>query len=947
MQKLSVLLVIVLIFLGGADHFVPYYTIQLNDQPTEIGTREDPMARANYELTMLADPATGQLPIKIRERELRFSSKIPERTAYHARKNQRVAAREYLAAGPFNVGGRTRAAAFDIRDEDIIIAGGVSGGIWKTTDGGFTWARTSDVQHRNSVTSLAQDIRTGKRNIWYYGTGELLGNSARSIAAPYRGVGIYRSTDDGNSWQLLTDSAATAPQNFFTQLQYIWRIETNHTNLDQDEVLVAAFGGILRSLDGGSSWNAVLGQTLTDLSEDTDLNCANAPFYTEIQKTSNGQFFAALSSSTSTHRGDCEEEILASSAGFYFSSNGADWEEITPPDFPTYHERTVIGFSAGESLVYFLTLEATSNGNEFFQFRRFDLNRYLNGMSLSQCWTNLANNLPEFGGEFGNLDAQGGYNMLVQGHPEIENTIFIGGTNLYRSTTAFMSNNATKWIGGYHTSNSGAVYPDHYPDQHLLLFYPSEPNRMISANDGGLRKTTNNRADSVRWSSMNNGYLTSQFYTIAQQHDEATDAVIGGMQDNGTYLRDGADIESPNWTRILGGDGGYAAIAPNKELFYTSFQNGQVYRLTLNDSKQLTSFARVDPVGAGDDVPVLFINPFLLDPQNPNRLFFTGGDVLWRNENILQIPAGSQKPTKINWTKISGTRISNGFYAALAKSNNGDTLLAGTFSENPRIVRVMNASELSPAVESLYSAVFPEGGHISCIAISPENANHFLVIFSNYNIPSVFMTRDGGDSFEDVSGNLEESPDGTGAGPSVRWAEIIPTTDGLEYFVGTSTGLYSTANIDGTTPVVWTKESEDKIGSTVIPMIDYRAIDGRLVIATHGSGTFRTFIENARPLNNQQQPQAKTTLSQNFPNPFRYQTYIDFSIPEDGSVKIDLYDRQGKLIKNLLWGPQFAGKSRIIWDGTNTTGIQVKPGVYHYVLQYKNAQLSKRIIYRP
>ena len=61
--------------------------------------------------------------------------------------------------------------------------------------------------------------------------------------------------------------------------------------------------------------------------------------------------------------------------------------------------------------------------------------------------------------------------------------------------------------------------------------------------------------------------------------------------------------------------------------------------------------------------------------------------------------------------------------------------------------------------------------------------------FANYNVPSIFHSTDGGITWDDISGNLEENLDGTGSGPSVLWAENYP--DGT-LFVGTTVGLFTT-----------------------------------------------------------------------------------------------------------------------------------------------------------
>ena len=80
------------------------------------------------------------------------------------------------------------------------------------------------------------------------------------------------------------------------------------------------------------------------------------------------------------------------------------------------------------------------------------------------------------------------------------------------------------------------------------------------------------------------------------------------------------------------------------------------------------------------------------------------------------------------------------------------------------------------------------------------------MVFSNYEIPSIFESFNGGITYTDISGNLEENVDGSGNGPSIRWAEIIPKTSGNLILVGTSVGLYSTETTNDEN-TVWTKES--------------------------------------------------------------------------------------------------------------------------------------------
>ncbi len=944
MKKALSYLIIILFFTAIREPELKLgYDIDIPESTSSLGSEEDPIARINYERKMLANPKTGNLPANLSKKEHLFAKNIPSKSNHPslARRTEN----EVYRSGPYNVGGRTRAVAFDVLDEKILVSGGVSGSIWKTKNGGQSWYRTSDPGFRNSVTALAQDTRAGKENIWYYGTGELVGNSARSASSPYRGSGLFKSTDSAESWvQLASTIDSAEPDNFTSQFQYIWNIEVNDQNITQDEVLVAAYGGILRSVDGGKTWNVVLGQDLTGLSDTTDLNNSTAPFYTFLEKTENGNFYAALSTTSSSGE-------TAKSAGIYFSTNGYDWQNITPSGFMPDHNRTVISASQDESVVYFFTSYTNpESGAEFNYLWLFEPNGESNN-NISGNWQNLTNNLNQLSGSggVGALNTQSGYNMAIAIHPENNDVVFLGATNLYRSNSGFKNTSASKWIGGYDTDASNAIYPNHYPDQHLILFYPSDPDKMITANDGGLRVTNNNRADSVVYAKpLNNGYITSQFYSIAQRKDEESAEIIGGMQDNGTYLNTeyGEDI---SWFRILGGDGGYSAISHNNDFIYTSFQYSQIYRIILNTDNTLRAYARVDPLmdGSPNNENYLFINPYLLDPVNPNRMFILVGNQLWRNDNLLQIPGGSQEKTNVGWSKITDSELPAGIYTCLEKSSNSDDLYAGFFGETPQVIKVENASQPQTEEISKYtSPLFPEGGFISCIAVNPEDAEEILVIFSNYNVPSVFHSLDGGQSFTDISGNLEEGIDGTGYGPSIRWGEIIPTTDGTSYYLGTSIGLVSTENLSGNS-TTWYREAEETIGSSVIMMMDYRDIDGRLVVATHGNGVFEVYIGNHKTIESEIEIGESLEQINSYPNPFSDQVNINFSIPEDGEVKVDIYDKEGRLITNILWGPLYAGENFARWNGTNTSGVPVKSGLYFARIQFNDQVKTSKIYFIP
>ena len=106
-----------------------------------------------------------------------------------------------------------------------------------------------------------------------------------------------------------------------------------------------------------------------------------------------------------------------------------------------------------------------------------------------------------------------------------------------------------------------------------------------------------------------------------------------------------------------------------------------------------------------------------------------------------------------------------------------------------------------------------------------------------YCTKSIFYSENAGQSWTDVSGNLEENVSGYGAGPSVRSVYIYPLKNGYRYFAGTSTGLYSTSTLNGTS-TKWVLEGAETIGNMVVDMISGRPSDGYIAIATHGNGMY-------------------------------------------------------------------------------------------------------------
>jgi hypothetical protein len=89
---------------------------------------------------------------------------------------------------------------------------------------------------------------------------------------------------------------------------------------------------------------------------------------------------------------------------------------------------------------------------------------------------------------------------------------------------------------------------------------------------------------------------------------------------------------------------------------------------------------------------------------------------------------------------------------------------------------------------------------------------------------------------------------------------------------------------------------------------------------------------------------AEFALHQNYPNPFNPTTRIDFSLPVEGHVLLEVFNILGQRVVTLINGNLEAGSHEVIWDGTDTQGNPVASGVYFYRIKTDNHVDSRRMI---
>lgn len=780
--------------------------------------------RWEYFHRMLRDPATGEIPKGIRQKELAFAKELQEKNN-SLNKTTNIMDLGWKEAGPIDVGGRTRALAVDVTDPNTILAGGVSGGMWKSTDKGATWQMKSTTSQVLSVTSVAQDPRAGQTNTWYYASGELLGSADdRGHTHKFSGGGIYKSTDNGETWNLLQNTADTDITYWGSYYDFVSKIIVHPTT---GSVFAASNAyGIIKSSDGGNSFELVLGR------EDDHI-------FTDVIVTGNGTLVAALSSGWS--------ETPLNSPGIYKSTNdGQNWTNITPNTFPTLHYRSVLGATpSNNDLVYVIT---TTHGKVNEKYEDIKFHKIIISTGTSE---DRSANMPIFLDPWEEevwFDTQRSYNITLAVKPDDENFVVIGATNLFRSTNGFSTkpNNAKlDWIGGYSYDQTSFEYPNLHADIHSFAFDPTNPNTMWWGHDGGLSYTSNitntNYETFFQWENKNNGYNVTQFYMVAIPDQAGDNRIMGGTQDNGSpsFRFDGSSISQS--FDVSSGDGAYAYYGDNYP--YVSTQNGLVLRTTYdasgNPSREYPNYSNITPTGA---TGMLFINPFVVDPNDENIMILTAGNVLWRNNQLNSLPNNPnyQEGMSQGWSELSGLAVPSGFVLttlAISQSNPAHRLYFGAsdYNENsgpPKIYKLDNSNTATSGAIDISVPGAPSGVYIHNISVNPDNADEFMVIFSNYKIPSIYHSNNGGQSYSLIEGNLAGTQ-----GPSVRAATILPKSNGTLYLVATSTGVYSTSQLNGP-QTTWTLEGPNAIGNVVVETITSRKSDGRIVAGTHGRGAF-------------------------------------------------------------------------------------------------------------
>ncbi|MCB0743757.1 MAG: PKD domain-containing protein, partial [Ignavibacteriae bacterium] len=532
--------------------------------------------------------------------------------------------------------------------------------------------------------------------------------------------------------------------------------------------------------------------------------------------------------------------------GVYKSTNdGSNWTSITPNSFPSQHSRSVVTIAPSNTSTCFVLTYTGNMVNDTYEDIRLHKINISNGASEDRTA-----NLPVFTFFDGDqrLDSQRGYNLTLAIKPDNENFVMIAGTCLFRSTNGFSTkpnNQKLDWIGGYNPIYFG--YPNFHPDIHAFAFDPTNPKAMWWGHDGGLTYTSDitnsNYAEVFPWEKKNNGYNVTQFYMVTQPKGAGDNRIIGGTQDNGSpfFIFDGNSTSASE--DVSSGDGSYGYLGDS--FCYTSSQEGAVLRVNYDGSGNASrdnGWSHITPKDAKNQS---FINPYVIDPNNEDIMLYPAGNTLWRNNQLSTLPVNPSFAEGITegWTELTSVAAPDGFIItalAVSESNPQHRLYYGASnfsqtSQAPKVFRLDNANTATNGAVELTIAGVADNSYIHNIAINPDNADEILVVMSNYNITGIFHSSNGGNTFTAVEGSL--TGDETNPGPSIRAASILPTKNGTLFLVATSTGVYSTTQLNGNN-TNWFLEGANSIGNVIVNYLSSRKSDGRVVAGTHGRGAF-------------------------------------------------------------------------------------------------------------
>jgi len=597
-------------------------------------------------------------------------------------------------------------------------------------------------------------------------------------------------------------------------------------------VLGHGYQGVYKSTDNGATWQQVTipldpdGKTFTPF--DLEIAADNKIWLTTTRSTINGTANGAILSSTD---GNSFNVVLP-------ATNVGRMELAASKTDPNKLYALIVQYSGSSASV--LGLKTTD------------------GFSSDISMFNNPSDGDLYGSDFTN--GQSFYDLFIEVDPNDDNTVFVGGIDIFKSTNAGGS-----WtqISSYYGSTSSNTI---HPDQHGIAFADSQ--HILFGNDGGVAYSSNGGTTIVH---RNNKYNVTQFYHMAVGPTTAFpsgDYFMAGAQDNGTQLFENAPQAVANSTETQGGDGAYCFFDQDGSDRYrisNYVYNGNIrlYNYDIQYWKTINS----ESTQHGD-----FINQEALDSHL---------DILYSNYSTRS-SSGSTYAIR-RYSNLLGTTIQKATIQDPLMNSSPTALKVSPFTtgssklfvglQNGKLFRVDNANTSSYTFNDITGDEFV--GSISDIEFG-QTENDILVTMFNYGVKSVFYSNDGGATWSSKEGNLPDMPVNTILQNPLNTNEVI---------IGTDLGVWATPNFNDVNPTWYPTYN----GMSDVKVTDLELRDDNMVFAsTYGRGVFSGPFDNTTNSVNEN----NNITVKLYPNPAS--DFVQIQLPNKIDATAHIYDINGR-----------------------------------------------------
>jgi photosystem II stability/assembly factor-like uncharacterized protein len=473
--------------------------------------------------------------------------------------------------------GRINCIAFHPSDNNTFWVGSPSGGIWKTTNGGSSWAILNDNQSVIGVSEIVIPSDYVTTNTIYIATGDRDGGSLWSLnggqGADNASIGILKSTNGGVTW---TTTGLTYTQ---SQKKKVYSVIVHPTNTSL--LLASTSDGIYKTTNAGTTWT--------------------------LKSSWPGWRIAFKPGDPTTVYGT---ETYMGSQWFQKSTNtGDNWTDFEFGSGSDAFRTELAVTPADANVVYLLTCNTSGGVNGIY--KSTDSGENFTKVNVGTP----AGMLGYYTDGAGSATGQGSYDWCIAVKPDDANTVFIAGITTWKSTNGGVSFTAnTCWTSHPYYNKSGV--PVTHADKHALVYQTNSV--LFEGNDGGIYKTTNGGSS---WTDLSNGLVISQLYRIGVSQTSPT-TTITGLQDNGSKLFSGG-----SWSDVTGGDGMECIVDySNAQYMYATYVRGEIYRSTNNGVSFPTTISANIPGGQPTGA---WVTPYIISPSNSSTLF-AGYDKVWK-----------------------------------------------------------------------------------------------------------------------------------------------------------------------------------------------------------------------------------------------------------------------------------------------------------------------------